>query len=101
MSDLATKTVKGATSQSAQPPDIGVRIPLRRDRPQYPRSPGERVRDTSCGAGEWPLSEIPPMCSFLELTRHRVRRSAREENPSAVQSGLPARAAQTHRAVFP
>jgi hypothetical protein len=38
----------------ARPPETGVRTPLRRDRPRYPRFPGERVRDTSCEACEWP-----------------------------------------------
>src|ERR1035438_6339981 len=43
-----------ATSSSARPPETGVRTPLRRDRPQYRRFPGERVRDTACEACEWP-----------------------------------------------
>jgi hypothetical protein len=35
-----------------RPPETGVRTPLLRDRLRYPQSPRERVRDTSCEAGE-------------------------------------------------
>jgi hypothetical protein len=52
LSSKAEWTV-GATSSSARPPETGVRIPLLRGRPQYPRIPGERGRDTCCGACEW------------------------------------------------
>jgi len=37
---------------SAQQPETGAQTPLPRDRPPYPRFPGERVRDTSCEACE-------------------------------------------------
>src|ERR1017187_81328 len=43
-----------ATPSSARPAETGVGPPLREDRPQYRRLPGESVRDPYCDAGEWP-----------------------------------------------
>jgi hypothetical protein len=39
-----------ATTSRVRPPEAGVRTPRLRDRPQHPRFPGERVRDTVCEA---------------------------------------------------
>jgi len=46
--------VASATFPSARQLETGARIPLPRDRPPYPRFPGERVRGTSCEACESP-----------------------------------------------
>src|SRR5580704_13506399 len=44
--------LRPATCSQARPPNTGVPTPLPQDRPQYPRSLGERVRGTACEAGE-------------------------------------------------
>jgi hypothetical protein len=43
------------TFAPVRPPETGVQTPLRRNRPQCRRFPGERVRDTACEACERPL----------------------------------------------
>ncbi len=44
--------IAATIAASAQPPDIGVRIPHLRHRPASPRSLAGRGRDTACEAGE-------------------------------------------------
>src|SRR5260370_16469673 len=101
LSLLCPPMVAAATCPSARQQEIGVQIPLLRDRPRYPRFPVERVRDISCEACESRLLALPPRCSSPELALHTVLRTGQEGTPSTARSAPGGRVARTRSAISP